>query len=166
MSEPCCDSYDLDSVHSAAPESDPTEAVGTRKVLTDLLSLDATILAIDHVSKASMAKRSVGSSPSPLGSVAKENIMRAGFFMEQRQDGVILLHHAKSTFGRRLAAPMTFRATITEDAYTLAPVAEGRTEPPSADNRLTRVLPLLAGHSDGVTSETVAARGRKWWGEQ
>lgn len=142
----------VDALSSAAPESDPTEAVAARKVLMDLLSLGTTVLAIDHVSKATANARGGGKSQ-PLGSVAKENIMRSGLSAEPQANGTIRLVQTKSTFGA-LAAPMTLHVTVTEDEYRVSATSERQEQP----DRRARIVALLAAHPEGLTTEDVATK--------
>ena len=141
----------VDALSSAAPESDPTEAVAARKVLTDLLSLGTTVLAIDHVSKAAISRG--GSSPMPLGSVAKENIMRSGLFVERRMDGTVRLYQTKNTFGE-CAQPIALRVTVEPNLYRIEPIEQARRE--QVDNRRTRILTLLSDHPGGLATDAIA----------
>lgn len=145
----------VDALSSAAPESDPTEAVAARKVLTDLLSLGTTILAIDHISKAAISRD--GDSPTPLGSVAKENLMRSGLHVKQHPDGTLRLYQTKSTFGERMRRSIALRVTIKPEMYRIEEI-EPDDQPDrqgSSAGLKARIVALLAEHPDGLPAKLI-----------
>lgn len=149
----------VDALSSAAPDSDPLDAAATRRVLNDLTALGTTVLAIDHVSKDALKRRGAGGSiPQPLGSVAKDNIMRSGIFVEAMSDGTLRLHQTKSTFGKRESKPLTVRPTF-GDAFRLDLVRQEPRESPSA--KLLDLLPATTEHlaaETGLSKKTVLNR--------
>lgn len=127
--------------------------------LRHLESLSATVLLIDHVSRASDLSNVSG----PIGSVGKFNVMRSGIYVHNTRNGVGIVRPDKSNFGP-LHDPIPLAIEFEDSTVRLVaplPVGDPRVAPLEAGLKAEdRVLRLLMDEEqrDGLSAGEIANR--------